>query len=207
MNLMRDFEDFEGNTEAEEPNNNEQGGAGPEEEEDDDDPDFRPVNCSTLSAADIFYELDKRAIKSTGFPDTDREILQKTFDEEFKADLEEAKIRRKEAKRRAKLQAGLQKRRMLMEKTLQEEQNALAANHQSSMMLEMVRENMVQPSIRLDLNSITARVLAKAMWANNTIICLDLSSNELNDHSGSYIARILNRLLSSTFSLVSSHFC
>jgi len=31
------------------------------------------------------------------------------------------------------------------------------------------------------------------MWANNTIICLDLSSNELNDHSGSYIARILKR--------------
>lgn len=192
MNLMRDFEDFEGNAEPEEPVNG-AGGAAQPEEDDDDDENFRPVNCSTLSSADIYYELEKRNIKSTGFPDTDREMLQKVFDEEFKADLEDARIRRREAKRRAKLQAGLQKRRMLMEKTLQEEQDALAANHQSSMMLEMVRENMVQVNIRLDLNSVTARVLAKAMWANNTITCLDLSSNELNDHAGSYLARILKR--------------
>ena len=192
MNLMRDFEDFEGNAEPEESANT--GGTGAQaEEEEEDDENFRPINCSTLSSADIYYELEKRNIKSTGFPDTDREILQKAFDEEFKADLEDARIRRKEAKRRAKLQAGLQKRRMLMEKTLQEEQDALAANHQSSMILEMVRENMVQSAIRLDLNSVTARVLAKAMWANNTITCLDLSSNELNDHAGSYLARILKR--------------
>lgn len=193
MNLMRDFEDFEGNAEPEEPEQP-TGGAGAQQEEDDEeDESFRPINCSTLSSADIFYELEKRSIKSTGFPDTDREILQKAFDEEFQADLEDAKARRKEAKRRAKLQAGLQKRRMLMEKTLQEEQDALAVNHQTSMMLEMVRENLVQPAIRLDLNSVTARVLAKAMWANNTITCLDLSSNELNDHAGSYLARILKR--------------
>ena len=194
MNLMRDFEDFEGNAEVEEPvNNSGAGGATAPEEEDEDDENFRPINCSTLSSADIYYELEKRNIKSTGFPDTDREILQKAFDEEFKADLEDARIRRREAKRRAKLQAGLQKRRMLMEKTLQEEQDSLANSHQLSMMLELVRENMVQTNIRLDLDSVTARVLAKDMWANNTVTCLDLSSNQLNDHAGSYLARILKR--------------
>lgn len=190
MNMMRDFEDFEGNADAPEQNPN--NAAGPVDD-DDDDENFRPINCSTLSSADIYYELEKRNIKSTGFPDTDRDLLQKLFDTEFKADLEDMKIKRREAKRRAQLQAGLQKRRMLMEKTLQEEQDALVMNHQSSLMLEMVRENMVQAAIRLDLNSVTARVLAKAMWANNTITCLDLSSNELNDHAGSYLARILKR--------------
>jgi len=190
MNMMRDFEDFEGNADA--PEQSENNTAGPVDD-DEDDENFRPINCSTLSSADIYYELEKRNIKSTGFPDTDRDLLQKLFDSEFKADLEDMKIKRREAKRRAQLQAGLQKRRMLMEKTLQEEQDALVQNHQSSLMLEMVRENMVQANIRLDVNSVTARVLAKAMWANNTITCLDLSSNELNDHAGSYLARILKR--------------
>lgn len=192
MNLMRDFEDFEGNAESEGTDKvNSNSAAAVEEEEDDDE--LRPINCASLPSADIFGELEKRNIKSTGFPDTDREILQKAFDEEFKNSLEEMKIKRREAKRRAQLQAGLQKRRMLMEKTLQEEQDALAKNHQLSLMLEMVRENMVQSAIRLDLDSISARVLAKAMWANNTVTCLDLSSNHLNDHAGSYLARIIKR--------------
>lgn len=187
---MRDFEELEGMNQPEE---EAKPGSTENQEEDEDDENFRPINCTTLSSADIYYELDKRGIKSTGFPDTDREILQKAFDEEFQADLEDARARRKEAKRRAQLQAGLQKRRMLMEATLQEEQDALATNHQLSMMLEMVRENQVSTSLRLDLDSITARVLAKAMWANDTLTCLDLTSNDLNDHAGSYLARILKR--------------
>ena len=187
--MMRDFEDFEGNAEVIESENT----ATTTVDEDDDDDNFRPINCATLSSADIYYELEKRNIKSTGFPDSDRDILQRSFDAEFKASLEELKIKRREAKRRAQLQAGLQKRRMLMEKTLQEEQDALVTNHQLSLMLDMVRDNVVQSAIRLDLNSVTARVLAKAMWVNNTITCLDLSSNELNDHAGSYLARILKR--------------
>lgn len=31
------------------------------------------------------------------------------------------------------------------------------------------------------------------MWVNNTITCLELSSNNLNDHAGSYLARTLTR--------------
>lgn len=190
VNLMRDFEELEGMNAQEEEN---QAGEGGVVEDDEDDENFRPVNCATLSSADIFYELEKRNIKSTGFPDTDRDLLQKAFDEEFKADLEDARIRRREAKRRAALQAGLQKRRMLMETTLQEEQDALATDYQTTMMLELVRENNTAVTMRLDVNSITARVLAKSMWANDTITCLDLTSNELNDHAGSYLARILKR--------------
>lgn len=190
VNLMRDFEELEGMNVQEEENAPIGGGAA---DADEDDENFRPVNCATLSSADIFYELEKRNIKSTGFPDTDKDLLQKAFDAEFEADREDARARRKEAKRRAALQAGLQKRRMLMESTLQEEQDALALDHQVTMMLELVRENNTATTMRLDVNSVTARVLAKAMWANNTITCLDLSSNNLNDHAGSYLARILKR--------------
>ena len=132
-------------------------------------------------------------MKTTGFPDTDREILQRAFDEEFKRDLEKAKAQRREVRRRAARQAGLQRRRMQMEKLLQEEQDELARNHQISMMIELIKDNKMGHSSRLVLNSICARSLAKSLWQNNTIICIDLSSNDLNDHSGSYLARILKR--------------
>lgn len=137
--------------------------------------------------------MEKRSLKTTGFPDTDREILQRAFDEEFKRDLEKAKAQRREVRKRAARQAGLQRRRMQMEKLLQEEQDELARNHQISMLIELIRENKMGRSCRLVLNSVCARSLAKSLWPNNTIICLDLSSNDLNDHSGSYLARILKR--------------
>lgn len=136
--------------------------------------------------------MKKRNLKAKGFKDENLEILQKAFDDEFKRDYEEAKARRKELKRRTAQQAGLMRRRLLMEQMLQEEQDALASNHQVSMILDLVKENASHHSLRLDLNSVSARALAKAMWSNSTITCLDLSSNGLNDHSGMYIARILN---------------
>jgi hypothetical protein len=43
------------------------------------------------------------------------------------------------------------------------------------------------------VNSVSARVLAKALWHNHVITVLDLSSLGLSDHAGSYIARMLNR--------------
>ena len=136
-------------------------------------------------------------MKTTGFPDTDREILQRVFDEEFKADLEDMRARRKEKQRKAAQQLGLQRRRMLMEKTLQEEQDELAKNHQIGLMIEHIKDNATTTSLRIEVNSVSARSLAKAMWVNDTITCLDLSSIDLNDHAGCYLARILkhNRTL------------
>jgi hypothetical protein len=137
--------------------------------------------------------LEKRGLKTTGFPDTDRDLLQRAYDEEFRNDLEEMKARKREKLRKQAQQIGLQKRRMWMEKTLQEEQDELAKNHQIGMMIELVKENAIGNSLRINVNSISARSLAKAMWVNDTITCLDLSTNGLNDHAGTYIARILRR--------------
>lgn len=137
--------------------------------------------------------MERRKIEPTGFPDTDRERLQKVYDQDAKArEIEEfAKIR--ERRRRAAQQAGLQKRRLQMEETLQEEQDELARNHQVGMMINLIKENATPSQIRIDVNSVSARSLAKAMRVNNTITCLDISSNQLNDHAGSYLARILAR--------------
>lgn len=93
-------------------------------------------------------------MKTTGFQDTDREILQKVFNEEFQKDYEEAKARRREIKRRQAQQAGLMKRRMLMEKLLQEEQDEISRNHQIGLMIEFVKENSrsMPQSLRLEIN-------------------------------------------------------
>lgn len=184
---IQEFEEFEGLK-----------GTGFEEKDDEednleDDPSFRPVNVGTLQIADVMYEMERRNIKTTGFQDTDRDILQKIFDDEFQKNLETAKAQRREQKRRAAQQAGMMKRRMIMEKTIQEEQDELARNHQMGMMIDIIRDNLVGDLVKLDVNSISARALSKVMWVNTSITCLDLSNNELNDHAGSYIARILKR--------------
>ena len=49
-------------------------------------------------------------------------MLQRAFDAEFKNDLEDMRAKRKEKQRKAAQQAGLMKRRLAMEKMLQEEQ-------------------------------------------------------------------------------------
>jgi hypothetical protein len=106
--------------------------------------------------------MEKRALKGTGFPDTDRELLQNAFDQEFAVELEEIKKRRKyeapsqcvvadksrslsdvcvnrENRRRAARQAGLQRRRQLMESLLQEEQEELANSTEMELTIRNVR--------------------------------------------------------------------
>ena len=99
----------------------------------------------------------------------------------------------RENRHRAARQAGLQRRRRCMEALLQEEQTELASNPEIEFFLNKVRENNTASSVNIPVNSISARVLAKAMWANQTITALDLASLGLSDHAGSYIARMLNR--------------
>ena len=159
----------------------------------DNDPSFKPIQASSLTALDIFYEMERRGLKSTGFPEIDKDILQRAFNDEFQAKAEEELAKIKERKRRQAQQAGLQRRRMQMEQTLQEEQDELSKNHQVGMMIELIKDDEVASSIRIEVNSISARSLAKVMWVNTCVTCLDLSSNKLDDHAGAYIARILTR--------------
>lgn len=56
-----------------------------------------------------------------------------------------------------------------------------------------VKENSTPPAARIEVNSITARALAKAMWTNTSLTSLDLSCNGIDDPAGAYIARLLKR--------------
>ena len=182
---MKDFEELEGVEDNTDDTN--------VVDEDEDDEEFRPAQASSLNSADIFYEMEKRGLKSTGFPDTDIEMLQQAFNDEFQNDMEDLKAKRMESKRRAAQQAGMQRRRLMMQQSLHEEEEELASNRNVSLIVDRVKEDNTTPSIRIELNSVAARSLAKSMWINTTITHLNLSSNQLNDHCGKYLARILNR--------------
>lgn len=56
-----------------------------------------------------------------------------------------------------------------------------------------VKQNSSPPAARIEVNSITARALAKAMWTNTSLTSLDLSCNGIDDPAGAYIARLLKR--------------
>ena len=61
------------------------------------------------------------------------------------------------------------------------------------MWLEMIRQDVTQPSCQISVNSITARVLSQALWDNSSITTLNLSRNNLNDFSGLRMGRMLLR--------------
>lgn len=135
--------------------------------------------------------MARLGLKESGFRDQDNVNLQRALDEDFKSRQEEMRAKKREKLRRAAQQLGLQKRRMQMERALQEEQDELAKDHQISMLIDLIKENQVLGSLRVDVNSVTARCLAKALWVNDSVTCLDISNNNLNDHAGTYVARVL----------------
>merc|ERR1719313_655279 len=98
-----------------------------------------------------------------------------------------------EKRARAKKQAGLQRKRMIMERQLKEEQDAVAKDKQIELWLVNLRQDNTESSARIDVNSIAARALAKAMWNNESLTSLDLCRNHLSDFAGSCVARMLRR--------------
>jgi hypothetical protein len=154
---------------------------------------YAAPKASQLDPNVVTTTLIEKGVKPSGFNDENIIMLQEIFDKESKIQEEQIRLQRLEDKKKAAQQKGLQKKRMDMEQKLSEEIDELAKNYQVSSMIDCVIQNKNIQTLRLDINSISARALAKAMWANHTIICLDLSSNNLNDNAGMYIARILKR--------------
>ena len=154
---------------------------------------YAPPKASQLDPNIVTTTLIEKGYKPSGFNDENIVMLQEIFDRESKIQEEQIRLQRMEEKKKAAQQKGLQKKRMDMEQRLAEEIDELARDLQISAIIECIKENWDLKHLRTHINSVTARVLAKAMWSNHTIVCLDLSSNALNDTAGMYIARILRR--------------
>lgn len=78
-----------------------------------------------------------------------------------------------------------------MERTLFEEEMELTKNFQLAKILESIKLSQTSSLLKVDVNSISCRSLAKSLRDNKSITYLDISNNNLDDHAGAYIGRIL----------------
>ena len=154
---------------------------------------YAPPKASQLDPNIVTTTLIEKGYKPSGFNDENIVLLQEIFDRESKIQEEQIRAQRLEEKKKAAQQKGLQKKRMDMEQKLAEEIDELARDVQINTMISCILDNVDMKNLRVNVNSISARALAKAMWSNYTIVCLDLSSNNLDDSAGMYVARILRR--------------
>ena len=96
---------------------------------------------------------------------------------------------------------------MLMEGQLQEETIEIEKDSRIEFWLELVKSNSTPPTARINLNSVTSRSLAKAIWSSSSIVALDVSRMKLPDLAGAYLCRALKNNRSIVkLDLESNHF-
>mmetsp|Transcript_10994 Transcript_10994/g.22559 ORF Transcript_10994/g.22559 Transcript_10994/m.22559 type:complete len:623 (+) Transcript_10994:178-2046(+) len=159
----------------------------------DDDDDYLPPRklASEMNHNELMAQLKDRGAPIKGFEDEDAETLQKLLDAEYEEELEQKRIERKEARALAAKQAGLQKRRLLMETLIQEEVIEIEKDNRIEFWLELIKNNTSPSTARINLNAITARSLAKAIFTTSSIVALDVSRMNLTDKAGAYLCRAL----------------
>ena len=102
-------------------------------------------------------------------------------------------------------QQRMQRKRLIQEQQLKEEHEEVERDPRIKSWLAMIRQvgtscilvvrqrhvmgfgcwqNLTNTSARIEVNSVTARVLAQALWDNSSVTCLDLSRNDLDDFAG-----------------------
>ena len=151
------------------------------------------MEANMLRKEEVTAEMERRGLNVKGFFEDDAKALQRAYDAEFALEFEKLKEERKEQRKQDRKKAQLQKKRLQLEKQLREEEEAVAEDEDIATWLEQIRINNTWPTARIRSNSITARAVAKALWDNTSLTCLDLSRNKLSDFAGSQIGRALRR--------------
>lgn len=154
---------------------------------------IRRMDANVLTQNELTQELEMRGLPLKGFFSDDARTLQAAFDNEYEEIVAKEKSERTARRARAAAQQRLKRKRLLHEKQLKEEEDAVTDDPRLKTRLEMLRQNCSEPSARFLVTSITARVLAQALWANTSLINLDLSRNDLEDYAGMRLGRMLKR--------------
>jgi len=164
-----------------------------EQVEDNDNVEIDSMNASAMTVHEIRQELERRGLGLVikGFHQEDSRTLQAEFDKEHGDYVATKRKERMEAKQLAHKQAGLQKRRQLMENQIQAEQYEIENDVRMDFWLQLVKNNKTPDTCRINLNGITSRSLAKALWNNSTVMSLDVSRMGLDDLAGAYLCRSL----------------
>ena len=153
--------------------------------------DLKPIDAFTMKMEDLVVEMERRHLHPKGFFNDDARELQKHFDQEHAAELEDLKQERRAQQQRSRMKARLQKKRLQLEKQLREEQDAVSADPRVEAWLYVVRQDRTRASARVEVDSVACRALAKALWNNTSLTALDLSRNDLSDFAGARAAHHL----------------
>ena len=151
------------------------------------------LDASALLLNDLLTEMERRGLHPRGFFEDDAKVLQAEFDKEHESYVESKRIEKIEARKIEEKQATIQKRKMIMETQLAEERNELEKDEVLKENLSLVASSTCKEHLRIEINDISVRSLAKAIWYNNNVKSLDVSNMNISDLSGSYICRALRK--------------
>lgn len=85
------------------------------------------------------------------------------------------------------------RRKLIQEQRDKQETDEIQNNPTIQGWLGSMKQNSTHESARIEVNSVTARVIAKAMRNNASLLCLDLSRNNLDNLAGWCIGRMLRK--------------
>ena len=150
------------------------------------------LDASTLTLTDLIVELERRGLQPHGFFSDDAKRLQECFDlehEEYVASKKKELIdsNMEEAQERTK-----RRKNALMQEEVEEEKEEIFNNVRLAEWFRLIFSNSSPKECRIDINSISARSLSKALWSDTRIISIDVSNMNLPDISGSYLCRALS---------------
>lgn len=153
--------------------------------------DIHKLDASSLTLTDVVVELERRGLQPKGFYSDDAKRLQGCFDDEHEQYVE---TKRKELRDAKLAEAAQQKeghKKALVQNAILEEKSEITSNTRLSEWFRLIVAKACPLDCRIDVNNITARSLAKALWSDNKIQAIDLSNMNLSDKSGVYLSRAL----------------
>ena len=160
-------------------------------EDDDSDALIHKVDANSLTLKDLLQEMERRDLQPRGFFADDAKVLQDVLDKEHEQYMESKKMERQTARDLEATQAILKYRKKIAETQAREEQEEIDRDIEARTWLLLIQSGRAPAHSRIKVNDITARLLARHLWSNSTIISLDVGNMKLSDITGAYLARAM----------------
>lgn len=124
-------------------------------------------------------KLENRNSRVSGFRDQDVLTLQKILDEEFELEKESLIKQQREKKEQAAKQAGLQRKRMMLERQLREEISEIEKEHRIEFWLTLVSVAMLSGA-KLLVKALLPKTYDLKMYSHICIVCISLREQLLS---------------------------
>lgn len=149
------------------------------------------LDPTSLSLTDILTELERRDIQPIGFYSDDAKRVQRCFDQEHEEYVKDKRNEALAAKVYEAKQQAERRKAALLEQEIVDEKKAISNDLQLLSWFNLLSTQSCPRHCRIDINDISSRALAKALWSNSRIQSLDVSNMHLSDLAGAYLSRSL----------------